>query len=95
MVDIFYKRGGQAHTTNAERLAYNCLLIGVVSILAIILSIVWTRTLASTAKVAVTIALILLVAVASVAFGIYGFYSSARSQLRNPSSDDESSLVDD
>lgn len=69
-------------------------LIGVVSIPAIILPIIWTWHLASTAKAAVTIALVLLFVVASVTFAIYGYYASARSRLGNPSSDNKSILGD-
>lgn len=74
------------------------LLIGASLVLVATLTLIWTRPLASAAKVAVTIALVLLIVVASVCLAIYDLKFNARPRL-GESSDGESgsslSLVDD
>jgi uncharacterized membrane-anchored protein len=72
------------------------LLIGVALTLVITLSLVWTRPLASSAKVAVTIAIVLLVVVSGICFGIYGLYIYRKSRLEESRSGGETgSLVSD
>ena len=85
----------QAHTRVVKGPTHILPFIGVASLLAIILPVIWTRHLASAVKAAVTIILVFLFVATGVGFAIYGFFGSTRARFQNASSDNESSLSDD